>query len=202
MSESKKKFSIKDLDCESVVVFQDRAEVKRTLKTSISKGETEIVLTNITSSIDKDSVRVEGHGNACVLDVVCESKSVQIDNNQTNERLQKAKLEIKSLEKKVEVTKLRLERSVKKTQIINDFATTLSKPGNLKDKNDHTELASSTQNVENFLSFIDLYSLKLEGLDDEKLSVQNELNDLNEQLRIASENHDRLTYGHNYEEKM
>ena len=159
-------------------------------------------MTNITSTIDKDSVRVEGHGNACVLDVICETKSVQLNNNETNEKLKIAKLEIISLERKLEETRLRLERVVKKIQIINDFATTLSKPATSKDKNDHSELVSSTQNVENFLSFIDLYSLKLEGLDDEKMSVQIEYSELNEQLRIARENHDRLSFGHNYEEKM
>ena len=38
------KFSVKDLPCESVVVYQDRAEVKRLIKTKLSKGENELIL--------------------------------------------------------------------------------------------------------------------------------------------------------------
>lgn len=51
---------MKDLKCESVVVYGDRAECKRNLKVKLKKGENEIVLTGISNSIDSDSVRVEG----------------------------------------------------------------------------------------------------------------------------------------------
>ncbi|CAF1033344.1 unnamed protein product [Brachionus calyciflorus] len=198
----RQEFSVKNLECKEVVVYQDRAEVKRCLKTSLRKGENEIVLTHITPSIDNDSVRVDGKGNATVLDVICETKTIQIDKNETNERLQKSSLEIKNIENKIEETKFKLDRYNKKTQVLNEFATTLSKPTNTVSNNDQVELASSKQNIDNFLSFIDLYSTKLELFDTDKLTVQNLLNDLNEQLKIANENHRVLAYGSNYETKI
>ena len=70
------KFSIKDLPCEKVVVYQDRAEIKRLIRTKLKKGENELVINNVSNNIDQDSVRVEGQGNATVLDVVCQNKRV------------------------------------------------------------------------------------------------------------------------------
>lgn len=100
MAANKQTFSMKELPFEKVVVFKDRAEVKRLVKTRLNKGETEIVLTDVTNSIDRDSVRVEGHGKATVLDVVCQSKRVDSDKaaSNTTERIKELKNELDQLE--------------------------------------------------------------------------------------------------------
>ena len=54
---SKQTFEIKALKCEKVVVFTDRAEVKRSLKVKLQKGENELVISNVSSLVDQDSVR-------------------------------------------------------------------------------------------------------------------------------------------------
>lgn len=41
----------------SVVVYLDRAEVSKALKTRIAKGENEVILTHLSQYIDKDSIR-------------------------------------------------------------------------------------------------------------------------------------------------
>ena len=46
------KFSIKDLPCEKVVVYQDRAEIKRLIRTKLKKGENELVINNVSNNID------------------------------------------------------------------------------------------------------------------------------------------------------
>lgn len=93
-------FSMKDLPCEKVVVFKDRAEVKRLVVTRLNKGENELVISGVTNSIDRDSVRVEGHGKATVLDVVCQSKRVDSDKatDNTTERIKELKNELDRLE--------------------------------------------------------------------------------------------------------
>lgn len=200
MSNLKQEFLLKNLECEQVVIFQDRAEVKRCLKTNIEKGENEIVLTNVTSSIDKDSVRVEGKGNACILDVICESKSVYLNQNETNQRLKEAKMEIYQIEDRIKEARLKQERIDKKLQVVDQFALSLSKSTN---KNDKTESNSMTQeNVQNFLSFVDLYSSKLENFDQEKVDVQKEILDLEEKLNVCKKNHDQLALGNNFEKNL
>lgn len=191
-------FLLKNLDCEQVVVFQDRAEVKRILRASIKKGENEIILSNVTSSIDQDSVRVEGKGNASILDVICQTKSVHIDQNETNEKLKNAKLEIKQIEDEIKQAELKLDRINRKTQVLNEFANTLSQSTNTQ----KTESTLNKENVDYFLSFINLYSSKLEDFDQEKFSIQNDLTNLKEKLNASQKNHDQLSSGNNFEQKM
>ena len=169
------KFSIKDLPCEKVVVYQDRAEIKRLIRTKLKKGETELVINNVSNNIDQDSVRVEGQGNATVLDVVCQNKRVvETDDSITNEKVKQLKNEIRDLETAEETTKLKLDRATKQTSVLNDFATSLSKPTSIANPNStsNDNLISSKSNVENFMNFLDLYSNRLEHLDDSKFQLQ------------------------------
>jgi hypothetical protein len=57
MATKSQSFQIKSLQCENVVVFTDRAEVKRLLKVKLEKGENELVISNVSNLIDQDSVR-------------------------------------------------------------------------------------------------------------------------------------------------
>ena len=173
---STNKFSVKDLPCESVVVYQDRAEVKRLIKTKLNKGENELVLNNISNNIEQDSVRVEGRGDATVIDVVCQNKRVVETDESANEKVKQLKIEIKELEKNEQTTKLKLDRISKQISVLNDFATSLSKPTSIANPNStsNDNLISSKSNVENFMNFLDLYSNRLEHLDDSKFQLQKE----------------------------
>lgn len=93
-------FSMKDLRCEKVVVFKDRAEIKRSVQTRLHKGENEVVIGGVTHSMDRDSVRVEGQGKATVLDVVCQSKRVDSEkgSENTTERVKELRTELDRLE--------------------------------------------------------------------------------------------------------
>lgn len=53
----RQEFQLKTLPCDKVVVFTDRAEVKRSLKVQLDQGENELVLLNVSNFIDQDSVR-------------------------------------------------------------------------------------------------------------------------------------------------
>lgn len=56
-TQEKVKFDIKDCICEEVVVYQDSAEVCRSLKAAVKKGENDITLGGVSDKIDKDSIR-------------------------------------------------------------------------------------------------------------------------------------------------
>jgi hypothetical protein len=58
-NKSQHKFVMTDMPCEQVVVFTDRAEVKRSLKAKLIKGENEIVISRVSNQIDTDSVRLD-----------------------------------------------------------------------------------------------------------------------------------------------
>ena len=42
---------------ESVVVYQDRAEVKRAIPVQLLPGENEVIVTNLAKCVDKNSIR-------------------------------------------------------------------------------------------------------------------------------------------------
>ena len=110
MATKQQTFTMKDLPCEKVVVFKDRAEVKRLVRTRLKKGENEIVINGVTNSIDRDSVRVEGHGQATVLDVVCQSKHVEVEKaDGSNDRIKELKAELDRLESQQEANRLILD---------------------------------------------------------------------------------------------
>jgi uncharacterized protein (TIGR02231 family) len=191
-------FSMKDLHCKSVVIFRDRAEVKRLLKATLKKGENEINLNNLANVFDHDSVRVEGHGDASVLDVVCQEKSVEKVDANKHEKVKELETEIKSLEEKLQTTNSKIERLDKQANVLNEFAKTLSKPTPPSNEK-AVSLPSSKENVENFMSFLNLYTGRLEEVDTEKMKLQKEQTKLNEQLNVARENLNRLSaWNYNY----
>lgn len=49
--------SVKDCPIESVVVYGDRAEVKRAVTVNLVPGENEVVVGDLTSEIDRNSIR-------------------------------------------------------------------------------------------------------------------------------------------------
>lgn len=48
---------VRDCSIESVVVYQDRAEVRRAIPVSLIPGENQVAITDLTESIDKNSIR-------------------------------------------------------------------------------------------------------------------------------------------------
>jgi chromosome segregation ATPase len=186
MSSGERVFCVKSLPCEKVVVFKDRAEVKRLLKTKLTRGENELIVKSMSNLIDKDSVRVEGHGNATVLDVVCENKRVELSNSTVaSEKIKEAKSELKSLESRQKVNKYKLEKLTKQISVLNDYASSLSKPSATN--------SDALPNVENFFAFIDSYSDKFEALSSAKHTLENEVEQLDESISVAKDNLSRVS---------
>jgi chromosome segregation ATPase len=187
MSESKQTTSIKDLKCENVTVFADRAEIKRVANFKLSSGENELVIDGIsTNSIDADSVRVEGRGEATVLDVICQNRRVESKVAIASEQVKDLKKEIDELNTKREVTQLKLDRILKALSTLNSYADKLSRTNPNEEKSD-----SSKIDVNSFMSFLEVYSNKLETLDKEKYQIQNELKEIKEKLDVANSNLNR-----------
>ncbi|VDM52357.1 unnamed protein product [Angiostrongylus costaricensis] len=56
------RFDAADLATDSVVVYPDKAEVRRVLTVALPKGTNEIVIENVSAVIERESVRVDGKG--------------------------------------------------------------------------------------------------------------------------------------------
>lgn len=191
----KQSFSMKDLKCEEVVVFTDRAEVKRSIKTKLAKGENEIVLNNVSSFIDQDSFRVSGEGGATVLDVVCQNRQVESTESNTHDRAKQLKTEIEELRASESTILARIARLQKQQDVLNEFANTLAKArdGGKEEKLASSLSASSKDNVNNFLDFLGSYTDRLEKIDQDKFTANKELTKVREQLNAAQDNLNRLS---------
>ena len=55
---------LKKCSMDSVVVYKDRAEVKRNVTINIPAGESEVIIKGLSESIDGDSIR-------CVINIIC-----------------------------------------------------------------------------------------------------------------------------------
>ncbi|KAK6018258.1 hypothetical protein OSTOST_16168, partial [Ostertagia ostertagi] len=65
----------RDQTLERVVVFNDRAELKRRVLCELQPGFNEIHLENVTRNIIHDSVRVDGRGHGTIHDVQLSEKA-------------------------------------------------------------------------------------------------------------------------------
>ncbi|KAK0414108.1 hypothetical protein QR680_007150 [Steinernema hermaphroditum] len=67
-------FQATDLPCQTVTVYNDRAEVKRELKVNLAAGIHELVIENISPAIERNSINLEGTGNAVIHEVKFKSE--------------------------------------------------------------------------------------------------------------------------------
>uniref|UniRef100_A0A915BS07 Protein F37C4.5 n=2 Tax=Parascaris univalens TaxID=6257 RepID=A0A915BS07_PARUN len=76
MSQAKKihHFIVHDIAIKSVTVFNDRAEVTRSLNVRLVPGLNEVLIEKVTSEADPESVRVDGRGVAVIHDVQFQCK--------------------------------------------------------------------------------------------------------------------------------
>lgn len=186
-------FSIKDQKCVQVVVFQDRAEVKRAIKTKLKAGESEIIITGLSNHVEEDSIRVEGTGNAKILDVVCQNERVEAKDI-SNEKAKILLDEIKSLEaEKAKLTDKQARFDVQKSTL-KEYASNLAKS---KD--------AEPGNVEKFFGFLDSYTNRLEYIDTEQTTLNNDITSTQEKLDIANDKYNKLmneSYSYNQKKEV
>lgn len=89
------RFEAADLPTRSVIVYSDRAEVKRVVTVSLAKGTNEIIIQNVSAVIERQSVRVDGRG---VLIQEVQYQEMPIDTEQETEKICTLEREKVSLE--------------------------------------------------------------------------------------------------------
>ncbi len=195
--DSRQVFSMKQLKCESVVVYTDRAEVKRLVCTKLKKGENEIVIQGVSESIDADSVRVEGIGHAMVLDVVCEEKRIEINKTEDN-----SQRDINELETRLEELGQKMSRIDKQSSVLSDFAETTARPDRAAGSGFDLEKMCSPASVQNFVSFLEVYNQNMEKLHSERHTVKKEITQLEEKIKVLKENSENSGSDKNFREAL
>ncbi|VDK45433.1 unnamed protein product [Cylicostephanus goldi] len=133
----------RDQQLARVVVFNDRAELKRVVECELKPGLNDVYLENVTNHIIYDSVRVDGRGDGFIHDVQLQDKPVTPEDTDSPKNVFEAKeLRAKIDEKEQEVG-----------------SAVVSRP---KTEGDSFTLDSGTlENLTSFFSFYDKSSTEI-----------------------------------------
>ena len=69
--QNKVEVEVKECAIHSVVVYQDRAEVRRVVPANLAAGENEVIINGLAECVDKDSIRCVVRVCVCVCVCVC-----------------------------------------------------------------------------------------------------------------------------------
>ncbi|XP_065185223.1 protein F37C4.5-like [Sycon ciliatum] len=173
-------FDIASCPVESVVVFLDRAEVCRTIDTKVKAGENEVVLRNVSSAADGDSIRVEGQGVATISEVSFQKKHVTVDevvekNLPATEGSQqeeaKLKAELKQAEERLGVLKGELNRLMTQQSVLDSFGDQLIQQAG----QEGVISLGESETLQGLSRYLELYEKRTEEVDDRKLDLEAEI---------------------------
>ncbi|KAG8931696.1 hypothetical protein FRC02_002347 [Tulasnella sp. 418] len=148
----------------SVCVFQsNRAEVRRIVEVELKAGQNEVVIDRLPKCLDKDSIRVDGIGNAVIFDVIY-SPPPPVDPSTTKVEEKKALKELRTKQASLESEMAIAERQA---QALDSYSNSLTA--------DKVDLQALT-------SFLDLYSEKKAKIHEQVSKVADELEELGKQI--------------------
>uniref|UniRef100_A0AC34F516 DUF4139 domain-containing protein n=1 Tax=Panagrolaimus sp. ES5 TaxID=591445 RepID=A0AC34F516_9BILA len=110
-----KNLEARDLPTKTVIVYADRAEVKRILELDLQQGKNIVVVQNVSSVIERQSIRVEGRGNTVIQEVQYIELPIETveSNNQQVSEMEQEKIQVENekvlTEDQIHVLQKRLE---------------------------------------------------------------------------------------------
>ncbi|VDD74064.1 unnamed protein product [Mesocestoides corti] len=120
--------ALPDLQLGHVTVFTDRAELVRTITPVFKAGEiVEMLFENVSSAIDKDSIRVELRGAATILDVTYTAHTVPELEETWAQRIAELQVELRQCHRQIESLTGRLARLEKQRTVLDTFADGMTK---------------------------------------------------------------------------
>ncbi len=157
---------------EQVTVFMKGAQVKRTVKQSITAGKQEIVFTGISTDIEKQSVQVKADGKLTIL-------SVRVQRDYLKE--QEVREEIKLLQKKHLELNERITMTSKMLEVFKQEETMLI-------KNQQIAGSTTTLKPEELKQALDFQRFRLTEVLKQQLQLQKEIEELEkERNKLANQ---------------
>uniref|UniRef100_A0A1I7Y8S6 DUF4139 domain-containing protein n=1 Tax=Steinernema glaseri TaxID=37863 RepID=A0A1I7Y8S6_9BILA len=170
-------FKARDLPIQAVTIFNDRAQIKRELKTNLPGGMHEIIIENVSHSIDRDSIRVDGTGDAQIHEVKFKEEHASAEEIDSP-AIQKLVGEKKELEE--EKARLGDKKNLFQRQL--DSLNAMSNKLGSSDKTFVFD-ESTEGNIEKFFAFYDKRAIEL----------KKEMRNIDEPIKDLSSKIDKLT---------
>ncbi|KAL5474815.1 hypothetical protein EMCRGX_G026832 [Ephydatia muelleri] len=159
-------FAVRDCSIHSVVVYKDRAEVKRIIRAELLEGTNEVVISGLAETINRNSIRVEGQGLATITDVVYSSSVEQGSCSSLSDDKQREYQTLLREKEKREIQTLCLTEEVLREEraLLSKYACRIFKNGSAKGAVEELD-ALEQSNVAKVMEFADQYESKLAQLD-------------------------------------
>ncbi len=145
---------------DSVTVYSDRASVLRKLTINTGEGENQLDITNIPSSVDDSSIRVQASGETGVTILNVQIRRDELE-DATNERVVKLEKEILSLQREIKSVDNRIEASKSREKFIDRLAKSRSEEAGADLTTSTPSSKPTVEELGRLLSFI--YEGKIEA---------------------------------------
>uniref|UniRef100_A0A0X3PE15 Protein F37C4.5 n=1 Tax=Schistocephalus solidus TaxID=70667 RepID=A0A0X3PE15_SCHSO len=120
--------ALPDLQLNHVTVFTDRAELCRSITPVFKAGEiVEMLFENISSALDKDSIRVELRGAATILDVMLNTRPLAELEETWSQSVADLQTELRHCQRQTASLTGKLQRLEKQRAVLDTFADGLTK---------------------------------------------------------------------------
>ncbi|PAV64534.1 hypothetical protein WR25_01636 [Diploscapter pachys] len=222
-------FEASDLPTKNVIVYCDRAEVRRLVVADLPKGTNEILIQNVSAVIERQSVRVDGRG-ALIQEV--QYQEMPIDTQQETEKVQNLERnkfeleneklaiedEISSLRKRTEVldgvaaqiasgpcaspfssNKSDSGTCVSRRHTVTGLQTSCSDLPSLHSTVPQTNLLNNEDTLANLAKFLNYYGETVSGMKGELRAKQREADSLTERIDALERQIDQLRCGYEYD---
>ncbi|XP_067951620.1 protein F37C4.5-like [Watersipora subatra] len=167
------KYDVKDLNILTVKVYKDRAEVTRSIKVSVAKGQAEILVEKLSSYCDLDSIRVEGKGNASITEVTSVEKHEEAPKMDESE-VKSLQEQLADHKKQIRTLEAEQERIKKRKEVVLGLGTQVTTPATTKEQVAPVNLFSDAS-LDGAMKFMDFYEEQLRHCDTEAFRIDAEL---------------------------
>ncbi len=179
MSEAKSELESK---ISSIIVYQTGVQITQTGTIELNKGAQILTISNLSASLDKESLRVKGKGNARIVNIQIEFNSKKEYKKEQHEQLENQKKALKKKIQRLETEKLRIEEQISKYKSAEDifyqdfpksFAFGESEMSKFLEFNEELDKIISKRTIE-----MEELSYNIEDLKNELTSILNKISNL------------------------
>lgn len=173
----------------AATVYSNSAEISQTANVLLPKGSSEIVIKNISSFLNENSIQIGAPANVTVLSVQFSTDYIsEYDIDESNPAIKKVRDSINWIQKEIQKVGIQKVSNTKTVELL--------------DKNQQVSGVNTGLNMVDLMKMVDYYTLKrteistiLISLDDKEKKLNKQLASLNDKLQISAKKEDKISKG-------
>lgn len=173
----------------AATVYSNSAEISQTASVLLPKGSSEIVIKNVSSFLNENSIQIGAPANVTVLSVQFSTDYIsEYDLDESNPAIKKVRDSILWIQKEIQKVGIQKISNTKTIELL--------------DKNQQVSGVNSGLNMVDLMKMVDYYTIKrteisntLIALDEREKKIKTQLASLNDKLQINTKKEDKISKG-------